>query len=208
MQGVAVRSIRALDVEDEVFRESMRCEFLPTPDQFLERATMHGPRFGFHAQEQKYKQSINLGHELRKLVPALVYREYFAGTLKHEIPRQGNEIEPEFEVLAERMQVMDEIQEVLETTTEHKVKVPSIFSVPRLTDDLECIKQQADIITKMAGERAVKGTVYSVPEMQNEFKERHMTTLGKVLRDRVHMHEQYLKRVKNTIVEAYIVKRN
>lgn len=204
----AVRSVRALDVEDEIFRESKRCEYLPTPDQFSERATMQGPRFGLHANEKKYKTGINLGHELRELVPVLLYRKYFAGTMKHEIPRQCRAIETEFEVLAERMQVMDEIREALETTPEHKVKVPSIFSVPRLTDDLKCMKEQADIITKMAGERAANGTVYSVAAMQKEFKESHLTTLGEVLKGRERMHEQYLKRVQKTIVEAYLVKKH
>ena len=126
--------------------------------------------------------------------------------MKELVDTENKDGEGGFEVLEERLLVLDEVRAALKAA-DCDARVPSIFRVPRLVDDWDLMKEQADIITRMAMERAGTGKVYTTAEMQKEFKAKHMTTLGEVLESRVHMHEQYLKRVKKTIVQAYIVKK-
>lgn len=200
-----MRRISARDVRDQKLEESMRCLYMPRPNQFLGTACFYGPRFGFQARQASYRKQTDLAQELRKSIPQIVYREYFSGTMKELAGAQAFEEEGGFEVLAERLAVVDEIRAALKEA-DCDERVPSIFGVPRLVDDWDVMKEQADIITRMAEERAQNGTTYTAAQMQKEFKAKHMTTLGEVLKSRVHMHEQYLKRVKKTTVEAYIVK--
>ena len=148
---------------------------------------------------------MDLAEELRKSIPKIVYREYFSGTMKELVGVEDADEGGGFEVLEERLAVLDEIRAALKEA-DCDARVPSIFGVPRLVDDWDDMKEQADIITRMAKERGENGRAYTTAQMQKEFKGKHMTTLGEVLESRVHMHEQYLKRVKKTIVEAYIVK--
>lgn len=184
----------------------MRCLYMPRANQFLPTACFYGPRFGFQAREERYRQETDLAQELCKHIPQIVYREYFSGTMKELVDTENKDGEGGFEVLEERLLVLDEVRAALKAA-DCDARVPSIFRVPRLVDDWDLMKEQADIITRMAMERAGTGKVYTTAEMQKEFKAKHMTTLGEVLESRVHMHEQYLKRVKKTIVQAYIVKK-
>lgn len=198
-------SIRARDVRDQKLEESMRCLYIPRANQFVGSARFYGPRFGFQAKKATYRQQTDLAQELLKSIPQIVYREYFSGTMKELVGAQAFDEGGGFEVLEERLVVLDEIRAALKKA-DCDVKVPSIFAVPRLIDDWDTMKEQADVITRMAEERAQNGTAYTTAQMQKEFKAKHMTTLGEVLKSRVHMHEQYLKRVEKTTVEAYIVK--
>lgn len=200
-----MRSIRARDVKDQKLQESMRCLYMPRADQFRGTGRFHGPRFGFKDRKATYRQQTDLAQELRKSIPHIVYREYFSGTMKELVGAEAFDEGGGFEVLEERLVVLDEIRAALKEA-DCDVRVPSIFAVPRLVDDWDAMKEQADIITRMAEERALKGTAYTTAQMQKEFKAKHMTTLGEVLKSRVHMHKQYLKRVEKTTVEAYIVK--
>jgi phage regulator Rha-like protein len=200
-----MRSIRARDVKDQKLLESMRCLYMPRADEFMSTACFHGPRFGFQAKQATYRQQTDLAQQLRKSIPQIVYREYFSGTMKELVGAEAFDEGGGFEVLEERLVVLDEIRAALKEA-DCDVRVPSIFAVPRLVDDWDAMKEQADIITRMAEERALKGTAYTTAQMQKEFKAKHMTTLGEVLKSRVHMHKQYLKRVEKTTVEAYIVK--
>ena len=183
----------------------MRCLYMPRANQFLGTACFYGPRFGFQARQETYRQKTDLAQELRKSIPQIVYREYFSGTMKELVRAEAFDEGGGFEVLEERLAVLDEIRAALKEA-DWDARVPSIFGVPRLVDDWDDMKEQADIITRMAQERAQNGTVYTTAQMQKEFKAKHMSTLGEVLKSRVHMHEQYLKRVKKTTVEAYILK--
>jgi hypothetical protein len=183
----------------------MRCLYMPRANQFLGTACFYGPRFGFQARQATYRKQTDLAQELRKSIPHIVYREYFSGTMKELVGAEASDEGGGFEVLEERLAVLDEIRAALKEA-DCDARVPSIFGVPRLVDDWDDMKEQADIITTMAQERAENGTAYTTAQMQKEFKGKHMTTLGEVLESRVHMHEQYLKRVKKTMVEAYIVK--
>ena len=183
----------------------MRCLYRPRANQFVGTACFYGPRFGFQARQAAYRKQTDLAQELRKSIPHIVYREYFSGTMKELVGGEAADEEGGYEVLEERLAVLDEIRAALKEA-DCDVSVPSIFQVPRLVDDWDVMKEQADIITRMAQERAQNGTVYTTAQMQKEFKAKHMSTLGEVLKSRVHMHEQYLKRVKKTTVEAYILK--
>ena len=183
----------------------MRCLYMPRANQFVGTACFYGPRFGFQARKATYRKQTDLAQELRKSIPHIVYREYFSGTMKELVGAEAADEGGGFEVLEERLAVLDEIRAALKEA-ECDARVPSIFGVPRLVDDWDGMKEQADIITRMAQERAENGRAYTTAQMQKEFKGKHMTTLGEVLESRLHMHEQYLKRVKKTMVEAYIVK--
>lgn len=183
----------------------MRCLNMPRANQFVGTACFYGPRFGFQARRATYRKQTDLAQELRKSIPQIVYREYFSGTMKELVGAEAFDEEGGYEVLEERLVVLDEIRAALKEA-DCDVRVPSIFAVPRLVDDWDVMKEQADIITRMAQERAQNGRAYTTAQMQKEFKAKHMTTLGEVLKSRVQMHEQYLKRVRKTTVEAYIVK--
>lgn len=179
--------------------------YMPRANQFVGTACFYGPRFGFQARQAAYRKQTDLAQELRKSIPHIVYREYFSGTMKELVGGEAADEEGGYEVLEERLAVLDEIRAALKQA-DWDARVPSIFGVPRLVDDWDDMKEQADIITRMAQERAENGRAYTPAQMQKEFKGKHMTTLGEVLESRVHMHEQYLERVKKTMVEAYIVK--
>jgi hypothetical protein len=200
-----MRRIPARKVRDQKLEESMRCLYMPRANQFVGTACFYGPRFGFQAKQATYRKRTDLAQELRKSIPHIVYREYFSGTMKELVGAEVGDEGGGFEVLEERLAVLDEIRAALKET-DCDARVPTIFGVPRLHDDWDDMKEQADIITRMAEERAQNGRAYTTAQMQKEFKGKHMTTLGEVLESRVHMHEQYLKRVKKTMVEAYIVK--
>lgn len=200
-----MRRIPAQKVRDQRLEESMRCLYMPIANQFVGTACFYGPRFGFQTRQATYRKQTDLAEELRKSIPHILYREYFSGTMKELVGWEAADEGGGFEVLEERLAVLDEIRAALKVA-DCDVRVPSIFGVPRLVDDWDDMKEQADIITRMAQERAQNGREYTTAKMQKEFKCKHMTTMGEVLESRVHMHEQYLKRVKKTMVEAYIVK--
>lgn len=195
------------DVKDECFLESLRCLQLPSAQQFCERSVRSELLYGVQEQTPAYAaRGPSLYAELHKSFPWLVYREYFAGTMQNVIRGRVADKEVCFEVLEERQTVMDEISKELEAEEDKNMRVPSIFCVPRLTDDLCNMKEQAEIIKQMATERMMRGVSFTTEQMQRRFRDHHMTTLANVLYGRLHMHKEYLKQVEKMMVEAYLIK--